>query len=56
MKMTITKQAVEIAAKEMNLSVLDAITQMQAGAAFSNNEKALEDLCAIKAEIIEQMF
>jgi hypothetical protein len=56
MKMTITKQTVEIAAKEMNLSVLEAITQMQAGAAITNNNKALEDLCAIKAEIIEEMF
>lgn len=50
--MTITMQTVEMAAKEMNLSVLEAITQMQAGAAIMNNEKALEELCAIKSEII----
>lgn len=48
----ITLQAIEIAAKDMGVTVLEAITQMQAGAAASGNEKALDQLCTIKAKLI----
>jgi hypothetical protein len=51
-KMTITLEAIKQAAKEMNMTELEAITQMQAGAAITGNDEVLEQLCAIKSELI----
>jgi hypothetical protein len=50
--MTITLEAIKQAAKEMNMTELEAITQMQAGAAITGNDEVLEQLCAIKSELI----
>jgi hypothetical protein len=51
--MTINLNTIEQAAKEMNMTTLEAITQMQAGAAITGNEEVLEQLCEIKSALLD---
>jgi hypothetical protein len=53
MNATITRQDVEQAAKDACLDVLEAISRMQMVASRAGDEKLLDRLCEIKAEVIE---
>ena len=52
----ITKEAIEIVAKESNMNIIEAISLMQSAAAkLDDNEKTLEKLCNVKNEILVEM-
>ena len=51
--MEITLETINQAAKESNLSTMDAITMMQAGAAKLGDEATLDRLCYIKEKLID---
>lgn len=46
------KKAVEQVAKERDMNEIDVITEMQSGAAITNNEAILELLCDLKWDYI----
>lgn len=51
--MTELKKNIETVAKEENMTALEVISLMQAGAAKIGDEKTLEALCELKWEYIE---
>ena len=50
--MNVTREAVEILAKEQGKSVLAMLTELQAAAVKLNDEDTLEALCNIKGEVL----